>query len=67
MTDKAAILDQVRDRLAAVEQRLTAACGRAGRERSAVTLVAVTKTISVELALNELMGQHTYSGSTPSR
>jgi pyridoxal phosphate enzyme (YggS family) len=37
-------------RLGAVEQRLTAACRRAGRRRQEVTLVAVTKTVSVEVA-----------------
>src|SRR5437016_3823967 len=34
--------------LAAVEERLAAACGRAGRARSEVALVAVTKTVSAE-------------------
>ena len=48
--DKAAILDRLRGRLASVEQRLTAACARAGRQRSELTLVAVTKMISVETA-----------------
>ncbi len=38
------------ERLAAVEERLTAACRRAGRSRADVTLVAVTKTASVEAA-----------------
>jgi pyridoxal phosphate enzyme (YggS family) len=37
-------------RLDAVEERLAAACRRAGRERGAVTLVAVTKTVSPEVA-----------------
>jgi pyridoxal phosphate enzyme (YggS family) len=36
--------------LAAVEDRLSAACRRAGRSRDEVTLVAVTKTVSVEVA-----------------
>jgi len=40
----------LRSRLDAVEERLLAACHRAGRDRHAVTLVAVTKTISVETA-----------------
>jgi hypothetical protein len=44
----------VRDTLAAnlqrVEARLAAACARAGRPRAAVTLVAVTKTVPVEVA-----------------
>lgn len=34
----------ITDRLAAVERRIRTACDRAGRERSAVTLVAVSKT-----------------------
>jgi pyridoxal phosphate enzyme (YggS family) len=38
------------DALAAVEERLGAACRHAGRARSEVTLVAVTKTVSSEIA-----------------
>jgi pyridoxal phosphate enzyme (YggS family) len=38
------------DRLKTVEERLHAACRRAGRPRSEVTMVAVTKTISAEIA-----------------
>jgi hypothetical protein len=38
------------ERLAAVEERLRAACLRAGRSRAEVTLVAVTKTATVEAA-----------------
>src|SRR5262249_23502958 len=38
------------ERLKAVEERIEAACHRAGRKRSEVTLVAVTKTVSAELA-----------------
>jgi hypothetical protein len=37
-------------RLAAVEDRLTAACRRAGRSRSEVMLIGVTKTVSAEIA-----------------
>jgi PLP dependent protein len=37
-------------RLAAVEERLRAACARSGRQREDVTLVAVTKTASAETA-----------------
>src|SRR5688572_21741226 len=46
----------LRDRLAAVEERLRAACARAGRRRDEVTLIAVTKTVSAEIAalLSEL-------------
>ena len=40
----------VRQRIAAVEERIAAACRRAGRDRSEVTVVAVTKTIPAELA-----------------
>jgi pyridoxal phosphate enzyme (YggS family) len=47
VTDVAATLA---DRLAAVEERLRAACARAGRQRREVTLVAVTKTVSPEVA-----------------
>jgi PLP dependent protein len=38
------------ERLAAVEARLTDACRRAGRARSEITLIAVTKTVSPEIA-----------------
>src|SRR5713101_8328482 len=38
------------ERLKAVEERTEAACRRAGRPRAEVTLVAVTKTISAEIA-----------------
>jgi pyridoxal phosphate enzyme (YggS family) len=38
------------DRLQAVEARLRAACRRAGRAREEVTLVAITKTVSSEVA-----------------
>jgi pyridoxal phosphate enzyme (YggS family) len=38
------------DRLHAVEERIQAACRRAGRPRDAVTLVAVTKTVPAEVA-----------------
>ena len=39
----------LRERIAAVEERIAAACRRAGRERSEVAIVAVTKTLSAEL------------------
>jgi pyridoxal phosphate enzyme (YggS family) len=48
MTHSAA--DVLRDRLHAVEDRLAAACRRAGRDRAAVRLVAVTKSVSAEVA-----------------
>lgn len=40
----------LRQRLAAVEERIAAACRRAGRRREEVTLIAVTKTVSPEVA-----------------
>src|SRR5262249_22656105 len=40
----------LRDRMDAVETRLAAACRRAGRNRADVTVVAVTKTTTIELA-----------------
>jgi PLP dependent protein len=45
-----AVRDTLAANLARVEQRLAAACARAGRPRSSVTLVAVTKTVSVDVA-----------------
>jgi pyridoxal phosphate enzyme (YggS family) len=44
------LLQRLRERLVAVEQRIAAACERARRARSEVTLVAVTKTVDVEVA-----------------
>jgi pyridoxal phosphate enzyme (YggS family) len=43
-------LDILKDRLAVVEARLSAACARARRPRAAVTLVAVTKTVRADVA-----------------
>lgn len=40
----------LRERLDAVRERMAAACRRAGRERDAVTLVAVTKSTTVAVA-----------------
>jgi PLP dependent protein len=40
----------LRQRLSQVEERLATACARAGRARGEVTLVAVTKTVSAEVA-----------------
>jgi PLP dependent protein len=42
--------DSLQGRLGAVEARVAAACRRAGRRREEVTLVAVTKTVSADLA-----------------
>jgi pyridoxal phosphate enzyme (YggS family) len=50
MTPNLPLLQRLKDRLAAVEQRIEAACARAGRPRSKVTLVAVTKTVTAEIA-----------------
>jgi PLP dependent protein len=46
----ASLENALRSRIAAVEERLGAACRRAGRARAEVTLVAVTKTTTVEIA-----------------
>src|SRR5437868_11771429 len=40
----------LRANLATVEERIARACARAGRARSEVTLVAVTKTVAPEIA-----------------
>ncbi len=48
--DEAALEQFLRDRLATVEERIQAACARAGRSRGDVTLVAVTKTVSARVA-----------------
>ena len=42
--------NRLRANLDAVEERIVKACARAGRPRSEVTLVAVTKTVSAEVA-----------------
>jgi pyridoxal phosphate enzyme (YggS family) len=44
------LLAALAERWHAVNERLGAACARAGRDRREVTLVAVTKTVSVEMA-----------------
>jgi pyridoxal phosphate enzyme (YggS family) len=44
------ISDLLRQRIALVEERMQAACRRAGRERREITLVAITKTISAAIA-----------------
>ncbi len=57
---------RIADNLAAVEERLCAACRRAGRERYEVTLVAVTKTVSAEVAaLLPELGVHDLGESRP--
>ncbi|MGH7169864.1 MAG: YggS family pyridoxal phosphate-dependent enzyme [Gemmataceae bacterium] len=57
---------RIADNLAAVEERLGAACRRVGRARSEVTLVAVTKTVSAETAaLLPSLGVHDLGESRP--
>jgi pyridoxal phosphate enzyme (YggS family) len=52
--------------LAAVEDRINTACRRAGRQRSEVTLIAVTKTVSAEVAaLLPELGIHDLGESRP--
>ncbi len=48
--EKETTIALLKGRLAEVETRLAAACRRAGRTRAEVTLVAVTKTVSTEVA-----------------
>ncbi|MBM3997067.1 MAG: YggS family pyridoxal phosphate-dependent enzyme, partial [Planctomycetes bacterium] len=43
-------IGRLRANVAAVEMRIAAACTRAGRNRAEVTLVAVTKSVSIEVA-----------------
>jgi pyridoxal phosphate enzyme (YggS family) len=45
-----AVRQKLRGNLDAVEERIVRACARAGRKRSEVTLVAVTKTVTAEVA-----------------
>src|SRR6266481_4369564 len=49
-TTQSRLKEVLTDRLKAVEERLHAACRCAGRSRAEVTLVAVTKTVSAEIA-----------------
>ena len=49
-TEMTATRNKLRENLDAVEERIVAACARAGRQRSEVTMVAVTKSVSVEVA-----------------
>jgi pyridoxal phosphate enzyme (YggS family) len=60
------LLGTLRDRLARVEERIVAACARAGRARQEVILVAVTKSVSVEIAsLLPQLGIHDLGESRP--
>ncbi len=57
---------RIAENLAAVEQRIGAACCRAGRSRAEVTLIAVTKTVSSDLAaLLPKLGVHDLGESRP--
>jgi pyridoxal phosphate enzyme (YggS family) len=54
------------DRLAAVRARIDAACGRAGRDPAAVTLVAVTKTVPPRVAATAAeLGMHDLGENRP--
>jgi PLP dependent protein len=58
--------DVLKENLARIEQRLRSACARAGRPRESVTLVAVTKTVSADLAaLLPELGVHDLGESRP--
>ncbi len=60
------ISEILKERLASVNERITAAAARAGRRREDVTLVAVTKTVSVEVAqIVYEMGQRDFGESRP--
>jgi pyridoxal phosphate enzyme (YggS family) len=53
-------------RLVAVEERIANACGRSGRQRDDVNLIAVTKTISIETAaLLPELGLHDLGENRP--
>ena len=48
--DRASLRQRLAERVAIVEQRIQSACQRAGRSRDEVTMVAVTKSVSVDIA-----------------
>ena len=48
--DRASLRQRLAERVEVVEQRIQSACRRAGRRRDEVTLVAVTKSVSVDIA-----------------
>lgn len=52
----------IAENLAAVEQRIAAACGRAGRKRSEVTLVAVSKTFPADRVSEAIAAGVTHIG-----
>src|SRR5207247_479262 len=65
MTD-AEIRAVLSDRLAAVRSRMADACRRAGRDAGAVTLVAVTKSVSPQVAAIAFeLGMHDLGESKP--
>src|SRR5262245_43252996 len=58
--------DILASNLARVEERVTAACQRAGRPRHAVKLVAVTKTVDVEVVAQLIdLGVRDFGESRP--
>lgn len=58
-------MSTVQSRLAAVNERIAAAAGRAGRDPSAVTLIAVSKTKPWELVAEAIAcGQHDFGENT---
>jgi pyridoxal phosphate enzyme (YggS family) len=64
--DEPALERLLRERLARVEERLAAACARAGRARRDVTLVAVTKTVPAQIARHLLaLGVHDLGENRP--
>jgi pyridoxal phosphate enzyme (YggS family) len=57
---------RLQERLASVQERIQAACDRSGRRRSDVTLIAVTKTVSIEVAAALLeLGVHDLGENRP--
>jgi pyridoxal phosphate enzyme (YggS family) len=61
-----AIESLLKDNLACIEERIAAACARAGRPRSSVTLVAVTKSVTPEVAaLLPALGVHDLGENRP--
>jgi uncharacterized pyridoxal phosphate-containing UPF0001 family protein len=58
------VLSELTSRLAAVDRRVTAAAERAGRARSAVTVVAVSKRFGAEAVRSALRAGHTDFGES---
>jgi pyridoxal phosphate enzyme (YggS family) len=66
MVNDLPVRDVLKHNLDAVEERLAAACCRAGRERDEVTLVAVTKSVPVAIAIElTALGVHHLGESRP--